>query len=234
MPFQLTRAKRKLTSLTTRDYSGPSKCKGPKVLKLSQMQKQRRELDDRRKKTEHCKFCITFCERTCIDFIPTGLTALICQKIAEAGMIANKSPSAIDWTIISDIPDASILNEYMNMNIDLQFDEWEDVVEDDAVTNMQDEIDKTAARHATLQTTILCIILIFLPFFSFLFFSFLNFTVVHLAVAERAACHSHVFYDTKLQRGNVLRPMDYLRCLVLIFPHHMYHQTILTGLWLPY
>jgi hypothetical protein len=34
---------------------------------------------------------------------------------------------------------------------------------------MQDEIDKTVAWHATLQTTILCIILIFLPFFSFLF-----------------------------------------------------------------
>jgi len=32
----------------------------------------------------------------------------------------------------------------------------------------------------------------------------------------------------------VLRPMDYLRCLVLIFSHHMYHWTILTGLWLPY
>ena len=82
-------------------------------------------------------------------------------------MIANKSPSMIDWTIIPDIPDASILNEYMN--IDSQFDEWEDVIEDDAVTDMQDEIDKTVARHATLQTTILCVILIFLPFFSFLF-----------------------------------------------------------------
>jgi hypothetical protein len=143
MPFQLTHAKRKLTSSTTRDYSGPSKCKGPKVLKLSQMQEQRRELDDWQKKTEHHKFCITFCKRTCIDFIPTGLTALICQKIAEAGMIANKSPSAIDWTIIPNIPDASILDEYMN--IDSQFDEWEDVVEDDAVTDMQDEIDKTVA-----------------------------------------------------------------------------------------
>ena len=28
----------------------------------------------------------------------------------------------------------------------------------------------------------------------------------------------------------LLRPMDYLSCLVLIFPHHVYHRTILTGL----
>jgi len=112
-------------------------------------------------------------------------------------MIANKSPSVIDWTIISNIPNAYILDEYMN--IDLQYDEWKDVVEDDVVTDMQDEIDKTVARHATLQTTILYVILIFLPFF---FFSFLNSTVVHLVVAERATCRSHIFYDAKLQRGN--------------------------------
>ena len=34
--------------------------------------------------------------------------------------------------------------------------------------------------------------------------------------------------------SSMLRPMDYLHCLVLIFPHHVYHRTILTGLWLPY
>jgi len=86
-------------------------------------------------------------------FIPTGLTALLHQKIAESGMIANKSPSAIDWTIIPDIPDTSILNEHMNINS--QLDEWEDVIEDDGVTDTRDEMDKTTARHATLQSTIL-------------------------------------------------------------------------------
>ena len=29
---------------------------------------------------------------------------------------------------------------------------------------------------------------------------------------------------------DLLRPMDYLRRLVLIFPHHVYHWTVLTGL----
>jgi len=33
---------------------------------------------------------------------------------------------------------------------------------------------------------------------------------------------------------SLLRPMDYLHCLVLIFSHHVYHRTILTRLWLPY
>jgi len=32
----------------------------------------------------------------------------------------------------------------------------------------------------------------------------------------------------------LLRPIDYLRCLVLIFSHHVYHWTVLTGLQLPY
>jgi hypothetical protein len=68
-------------------------------------------------------------------------------------MIANKLPSAIDWTIIPD----------EHMNIDSQLDDWEDIVEDDA--DIQGEVDKTAARHATLQTTILWVILIFLLFF---------------------------------------------------------------------
>ena len=32
----------------------------------------------------------------------------------------------------------------------------------------------------------------------------------------------------------LLHPMDYLHHLVLIFSHHVYHRTVLTGLWLPY
>jgi hypothetical protein len=166
MPYPLVRPKRKITSSTIRDYSSATPFKGPKVMKLKEVQEEKWQLEDERRKAEQRKFFITFCERTCIDFIPTGLTTQLRQKIAESGMIANKSPSDIDWTIIPNNPDTSNLDEYMN--IDSQLDEWEDVVEDDVVTDMQDETDQTAARHTTLQTTILCVILIFL-LFSFLF-----------------------------------------------------------------
>jgi hypothetical protein len=46
--------------------------------------------------------------------------------------------------------------------------EWEDVVGDDLAINVHDEMDKTAAQQTTLQTTITCVILIFLCLF-FLF-----------------------------------------------------------------
>jgi len=166
MPCRLTHAKRKLTSSTTRDYSGSSKSKGPKVLKLLQMQEQKRQLNERQKKTELSKFFITFCWRICIDITSTGLTTNLCQKIVEMGMIAGKSLSEVDWTIIPDIPNTSILDEYMNTVS--QMDEWEDVVEDNLAIDVHDEMDKTAARQTTLQTTITCIILIFLCLFSFL------------------------------------------------------------------
>ena len=81
-------------------------------------------------------------------------------------MIAGKSLSEVDWTIIPDIPNTSILDEYMNTVS--QMDEWEDVVEDDLAIDVHDEMDKTAARQTILQTTIMCIILIFLCLFSFL------------------------------------------------------------------
>lgn len=123
----------------------------------SQLMEKKRKLDDRLSKEEQRKFFMTFCERTCIDLIPTGLTARIRQKIAESGIMANKSPSEIDWTIIPENPDTPILDEDM-MNIDSQLDEWENVVEDDVVDN--------TAAHASMQTTILCVILIFLHFFS--------------------------------------------------------------------
>ena len=81
-------------------------------------------------------------------------------------MIANKSPGVVDWTIIPDNPDTSFLDEYMD--IDLQLDEWEDVVEDDLTIDMQDGTDKkTAARHASLQTTITCVV----PLSCFILFS---------------------------------------------------------------
>jgi hypothetical protein len=80
MPSQLTRAKKRVTSSSTRDYSGISGRKGPKVLKLSEMQEQKGQLDERQKKAKNSKFFITFCEDTSIDFIPTALTAVLRQK----------------------------------------------------------------------------------------------------------------------------------------------------------
>jgi hypothetical protein len=138
MSFQITHGKRPLMSTRARDYSCPRRSKGPKVLTLLQIDEKERQLDDRQKKEKHGRFFITFCEHTCTDFIPTGQIASFCQKITEVGMIANKSPSAIDWTIIPNIPNTSILDKYMN--IDSQLDKWEDVVEDDVVIDMQDEM----------------------------------------------------------------------------------------------
>jgi hypothetical protein len=95
------------------------------------------------------------------------LTTCLRQKIAELAMIANKSPGVVDWTVIPDNLDTSILDEYMD--IDSQQNEWEDVVEDDLTIDMQDGMDTTtAARHARLQTTITCVV----PHFPALFFFF--------------------------------------------------------------
>ncbi len=80
-------------------------------------------------------------------------------------MIAGKSLSEVDWTIIPDIPDTSILDKYMNTVS--QMDEWEDVVEDNLAINVHDEMDKIVVQQTTLQTTITCVILIFLCLFSF-------------------------------------------------------------------
>ena len=123
MSGQLVRAKKPLTSSKSKDYSYASISRGPRILNLAQKAEQKRQIDERRKKKDLGKFFITFCERKCIDFISTALIAKYRQKIAEAGMIANKSPSAIDWTII---PDAPILDENMDV-VDSQLHEWEDV-----------------------------------------------------------------------------------------------------------
>jgi hypothetical protein len=113
MPWQITRSKRILTSSKVRDYSDSSISKGPKIWTLSQLQEQKRQLDERRSKAEHRRFFITLCERTRLIGPPSH------------------------------------------------------VIEDGGVTDTQDEMDKTTARHATLQTTIQCVILIFLLFFFF-------------------------------------------------------------------
>jgi hypothetical protein len=166
----LIRSKRRLTSSKVKDYSDFSISKGPKVLNLSQIQEQKRQIDERRKKKQLRKFFFFqfFGEHTCIKFFSTGLTTRLRQTIAESAMIANKPPDIVDWTIIPDNADTFAPDEYMD--VDLQLDEWEDVVEEDLTIDIQDEVDrKMAARHTSLQTTITCVILIFLC--NFFFFS---------------------------------------------------------------
>ncbi len=111
-------------------------------------------------------------------------------------MLANKSPGVVDWTVIPDNPDTSILDEYMD--IDSQLDEWEDIVEEDITIDMEGETDKKmAARHSSLQTTITCVVPTFLCFF-FLFF--LNCSVGLSVAAGRAMCRAHGFYGAVLLR----------------------------------
>src|SRR5712691_9054680 len=78
-----------------------------------------------------------------VDFFITGLSALMRQKIAEAGMSANREPGAIDWEII---PNASIHDD--SMDVDPHSDEWEDIFEE----NMGPE----GEAVTRLQTVILC------------------------------------------------------------------------------
>lgn len=54
----LVRAKRKLTSSKTRDFSGSSISKGPKIRNLSQMHEEKRLLDERRKNEKLRKFFV--------------------------------------------------------------------------------------------------------------------------------------------------------------------------------
>jgi len=53
------------------------------------------------------------------------MSALMRQKIAESGMIANRETDAIDWEII---PDLSSHDD--SMDVDPQLDEWDDICEE--------------------------------------------------------------------------------------------------------
>jgi hypothetical protein len=87
--------------------------------------KKKRQLDTRRrKKEEHRKYFLITREHI-IDLFSTGLTALMRQKIAEAGMTANQEPDTIDWEVV---PDASHPDN--PMDVDSHLDDWEDVFEE--------------------------------------------------------------------------------------------------------
>ena len=75
---------------------------------------------------------INFRIGTFFDIFLIGLTALMCQKITEASMIANRTPGEIDWEVI---PENSIYNNLMD--VDPHLDEWEDVFEEDLAAKGQ-------------------------------------------------------------------------------------------------
>ena len=89
---------------------------------------------------------------TFFDIFLIGLTALMCQKIAEAGMITNWAPGEIDWEVI---PENPIYND--PMDIDPHLDEWEDVFEEDLAPEGQ-TVGQKVLRHAELQNIIMCVI----------------------------------------------------------------------------
>jgi hypothetical protein len=86
-----------------------------------------------------------------IDFFLTGLTALMRQKIAEVGMIANQEPDTIDWEIV---PDASSYDD--PMGIESHLDGWEDLFEEDLDAEGQ-RGDQSVTQHARLQGIITCV-----------------------------------------------------------------------------
>src|SRR5712691_4869154 len=122
---------KKLTSSTTRAHFGRNVGgkHSKKVLKLSQVGKQKRQLDEKRKNDENRKFSYTSHEYEDFHVFAIGAIMIFRQKIAESGIMANKSPGAIDWTII---PDVSYVHDDQ-MDIEPHSDKWEDVIEEGAV-----------------------------------------------------------------------------------------------------
>ncbi len=121
----------------------------------AKISKQKRQLDERRRKKEelHKYFLIT--REHIIDLFSTGLTALMRQKITEAGMITNQELDTIDWEIV---PDASYPND--PMDVDSHLDDWEDIVEEDLGAEGQ-TVGQRVTQHARLQAIIMCILTFF-------------------------------------------------------------------------
>ncbi len=75
---------------------------------------------------------INFGIGTFFDIFLIGLTALMCQKITEASMIANQTLGEINQEVI---PENSIYNNLMD--VDPHLDKWEDVFEEDLAAKGQ-------------------------------------------------------------------------------------------------
>ena len=124
-----------------------------KVLKASQVGEQKKQVEERRKQEELRKTFLITREHT-IDLL-TGLTALMCQKITEVGMITNQEPDTIDWEIV---PNTSYPDDLMN--VDSHLDDWEDIVEEDLGAEGQ-MVGQRVMQHARLQAIITCVLTFF-------------------------------------------------------------------------
>ena len=138
-----SRPQKKVTSSTTREYLGRNfgGKHSKKVLKLSQVGEQKRQLDEKRKNDEHRKFSYTSREYQYFRVFVLGAIMIFRQKIAESGIMANKSPSDIDWTII---PDISYVRDDQ-MDTEPHSDNWEDVIEEGAVAEQGHGFEQMAA-----------------------------------------------------------------------------------------
>ncbi len=112
-----------------RVYSGSrlgGKDQKVKVLKASEVSKQKKQVEERKKQQEELRKSFLITREHTIDLFLTGLTALMHQKITEVDMTANKEPDTIDWEVV---PNAS---SYDNpMGIESHLDGWEDLFEED-------------------------------------------------------------------------------------------------------
>ncbi len=117
--------------------------------------KQKRQLDERRRKKEELYKYFLITREHIIDLFSTGLTALMCQKITEVGMITNQEPDTIDWEIV---PNTSYPDDLMD--VDSHLDDWEDIVEEDLGAEGQ-MVGQRVMQHARLQAIITCVLTFF-------------------------------------------------------------------------
>jgi len=158
MPARGFQINKKLVTPAVRLYSGSrfgGKDQKVKVMKASQISKQKRQLDERRKKKEELRKYFLITREHIINLFSTGLTTLMHQKITEAGMTANQEPDTIDWEIV---PDASYPDD--PMDVDSHLDDWEDVFEGDLGAEGQ-TVGQRVTQHARLQAIITCVLSFF-------------------------------------------------------------------------
>ena len=164
MPARSFQINKKLVTPAIRLYSGSrfgGKDQKVKVVKAAQISKQRRQLNERRRKKEELRKYFLITREHIIYLFSTGLTELMRQKITEVGMIANQEPDTIDWEIV---PDASYPDD--PMDVDSHLDDWEDVFEEDLGAEGQ-TVGQRVTQYARLQAIITCV-LSFFPFYMYL------------------------------------------------------------------
>ena len=95
MPARSFKPNKKLVTPAIRVYSGSrfgGKDRKVKVMTAAKIGEQKRQLDERRKKKEELRKHFLITREHIVDLFSTGLTALMRQKITEAGMTANQEP----------------------------------------------------------------------------------------------------------------------------------------------